>query len=191
MLPTEAVAIGIVFLLLVITTNPGQNRPHKKKEAARARPSRIVMASIQVLALLCAASAIPARMYHIGYVPLPLAARVAGLLLMLGGLLLRVHSMQRLGRHYSTVLAVRKTQPLITNGIYGVIRHPIYLGDLVLYGAIGLAVGNYVFCLIMVGASVPASLLRIAQEERIMIAGFGAEYVEYRQRTAKLIPFIF
>jgi protein-S-isoprenylcysteine O-methyltransferase Ste14 len=99
--------------------------------------------------------------------------------------------MRALGRYYSTLLFVNKDQVLITEGIYGIVRHPIYLGDLVLFVAAGVAVSNSLVLLAVSASSIPAYFVRMRQEERMMVESYGSAYVEYKKRTKKLIPLVY
>ena len=53
---------------------------------------------------------------------------VAGTLLALSGALLRVHCFRALGDRFTFELAIRPTHALVTRGVYGVVRHPSYVG---------------------------------------------------------------
>lgn len=90
----------------------------------------------------------------------------------------------------SSRLQIVEGQRLITDGVYGLVRHPLYLGEITrnlgialilssLYGAIVILVGNAFL------------LLRIEIEERMLVEEFGQEYEDYRNRTKKLIPYIY
>ena len=75
----------------------------------------------------------------------------------------------------------------MTDGIYGVIRHPSYLGLLV--NSLGWAlafrsgVGVLLTALLM-----PPLVARIRAEERLLRSQFGGEYEVYCNRTSRLIP---
>lgn len=90
----------------------------------------------------------------------------------------------------SARLRVIEKQGIVTNGIYGRIRHPLYLGEIIrnigfpiaaysLYGLIPILTGNALL------------LFRIRIEERMLVDEFGAEYEEYMSRTKKLVPFVY
>ncbi len=85
---------------------------------------------------------------------------------------------------------IRNKHQLITHGIYRLVRHPIYLGVIVV--ALGIAVyssslgGFVIMC-----ALGPIFLNRIRMEERLLIEEFGDAYRKYKETTHKLIPFIY
>jgi len=74
-----------------------------------------------------------------------------------------------------------------TGGIYAVIRHPSYLGLLLLSLGWGLAFRSWIGVILTL-LTIPPILARIRAEEALLRAHFGAEYEAYRTRTARLIP---
>ncbi len=191
MIVAEATAFAILCALMAISTNRRQNRPDDGKVHAATDTTRAMMAGVQFLAVICVGLSIPANRFGIGLIGAPIGLNIIGLVLMTCGLLVRLHSMKVLGRRYSTLLFVNKDHALVTKGIYGIIRHPVYLGDIVLFVATGIAVANFVVLLVITVACIPAYLVRIGHEERMMIEHYGGAYLAYRKRTRKLIPFIY
>ena len=78
----------------------------------------------------------------------------------------------------------------MSSGIYGVIRHPSYLGLLVSSLGWGLAFNSWVGVL-LAALLVPPLLARIHAEEGLLQSQFGDEYAAYRARTSRLIPGIY
>jgi len=88
------------------------------------------------------------------------------------------------------LVAIQPGHELVTGGIYGVIRHPSYLGLLI--GAIGwgLAFRSWIGVLLAV-LFIPIILARITSEERLLQSQFGDQYDAYRAKTWRLIPGVF
>jgi len=83
----------------------------------------------------------------------------------------------------------RKRHPgkLLTEGIYGRIRHPRYME--VLLGSLAYALfANYMATYILVLASVPVLYLIVILEEKELRARFGAEFEDYCQRVPRFVP---
>lgn len=118
------------------------------------------------------------------------ATRWLGLALYTVGGVLRIWPVFVLGRRFSGLVAIQPGHTLVTSSIYGIIRHPSYLGLLV--GALGwgLAFRSVVGVLLMV-LTVPVILARIRAEEALLHTQFGAEYDAFRARTSRLIPGIY
>lgn len=84
-------------------------------------------------------------------------------------------------------IQVDKGQKVITTGLYAIIRHPMYLGQLVLYLATPFALGSYVAVLPFL-LNVPIYILRIGNEEEVLGRDL-AGYTEYCKKTRfRLIP---
>jgi protein-S-isoprenylcysteine O-methyltransferase Ste14 len=115
------------------------------------------------------------------------AIRWLGVMLFLGGGALRLWPVFVLGRRFSGLVAIQAGHTLVTSGVYGVIRHPSYLGMLVMTLGWGLAFRSWVGVLLTL-LIVPPLVARIPAEESLLGTQFGAEYDAYRARTSRLIP---
>jgi len=78
----------------------------------------------------------------------------------------------------------------VTTGIYGIIRHPSYLGALMFMLGGALVFRSGVGILLAAAILVPV-IARIASEEKLLQSQFGAEYDAYRTRTWRLVPFVY
>ena len=82
-------------------------------------------------------------------------------------------------------------QPLIQTGLYRVIRHPGYLGQLMIFVGISITLSNWLSLLTMAIPVMMGYGYRIYVEERFMLEQFGNNYLEYQQRTQRIIPMIY
>ena len=144
------------------------------------------------LGALCAASAVvPAYCDRIGSWTIGgETVRWVGIALYAGGGVLRVWPVVVLGPRFSGVVAIQPGHKLLTAGIYGVIRHPSYLGLIVLMVGWGLAFRSAAGVLLAL-AMIPVIVARIEAEERLLAGQFGEEYEAFRRRTARLIPGVY
>ena len=93
----------------------------------------------------------------------------------------------------STLLGLPELAPnryprvLLTDGVYGKIRHPRYLE--ILLGCAGFAcLSNYLAAYSVVGFLMVAILVLMPIEERELVQQFGEAYAEYRRRVPALVP---
>jgi protein-S-isoprenylcysteine O-methyltransferase Ste14 len=107
----------------------------------------------------------------------------------LGGTL-RLWPVFVLGSRFSGLVAIQPGHTLVTTGIYGVIRHPSYLGLLVSSLGWVLAFRSGVGVL-LTALMIPPLLARIRAEENLLRTQFGAEYEAYCSRTSRVIPGIY
>jgi len=115
------------------------------------------------------------------------AVRWLGVALFAVGGTLRIWPVVVLGDRFSGLVAIQPGHTLVTSGVYGVIRHPSYLGLLVNALGWGLAFRSGIGVL-LTALLVPPLLARITAEERLLCAQFGDAYDAYRARTSRLVP---
>lgn len=85
---------------------------------------------------------------------------------------------------------VRRTQRLVTHGIYAYCRNPSVHGKLLGFLAVGVALGSASFCLILAPLILAVSLWeKVARQEPQLIEVFGEEYLAYRERVPLFLPF--
>jgi protein-S-isoprenylcysteine O-methyltransferase Ste14 len=114
--------------------------------------------------------------------------RWIGVALFVAGGALRLWPVFVLGPRFSGLVAIQPGHTLVTDGVYGVIRHPSYLGLLI--NALGWALAFRSGVGVLLAALlIPPILARIGAEERLLMSQFGSEYDAYRRRTTwRLVP---
>jgi protein-S-isoprenylcysteine O-methyltransferase Ste14 len=116
--------------------------------------------------------------------------RWVGVVLFAAGGALRLWPVVVLGDRFSGLVAIQPGHRLVTSGIYRTIRNPSYLGLLV--NALGWSLAfRSIVGVILTAAYLPPLIARMASEERLLHAEFGAEYDTYRARTARLVPWLY
>jgi protein-S-isoprenylcysteine O-methyltransferase Ste14 len=177
-----ALAVAL-FLLAGASLFAGGNLSPGSRED---RGNRWVILAFTVIGLLDAY--LPAYADRKGFWPIdgdPI--RWVGVLLFAAGGALRFWPVFVLGRRFSGLVAIQPGPTLVTSGVYGVIRHPSYLGLLVNSLGWGLAFRSGVGVLLTALLLLPL-VARICAEERLLRAQFGDEYGAYCARTSRLVP---
>ena len=80
---------------------------------------------------------------------------------------------------------VTRTTAVVTTGIYAVIRHPLYLGWMLVYVALVLFAQHWLVLLIAV-TGITCLYIICVQEERRLLERFGEEYVRYMRAVPRL-----
>jgi len=115
------------------------------------------------------------------------AVRWLGVVFFAAGGALRIWPVFVLGRRFSGLVAIQPGHTLVTSGVYGIIRHPSYLG--LLANSLGWALAFRAGVGVLLTALlIPPLLARIHAEERLLRTQFGGEYDTYCRRTSRLIP---
>lgn len=118
---------------------------------------------------------------------LPVWVGWLGVLLALCGLAMRTWANRVLGRFYTRRLQVAQGQTIIQEGPYRVIRHPGYLGMILMWLGVAAATCNWIVIVIVLLVIGAAYYYRIENEEKMLAATLPG-YAEYRTRTWRLIP---
>jgi len=117
--------------------------------------------------------------------------QITGLVVMGIGIGVRSTAIAQLGRFHTPNVAVRTDHQLKVTGLYGLVRHPSYLGALIAYLGFGLALGNWLSVVVIIGIVPCLYLYRIHEEDAAMLAAFGDAYRAYCARTKRLIPWVY
>jgi len=116
--------------------------------------------------------------------------RWLGVALFAAGGALRIWPVFVLGNRFSGLVAIQPGHTLVTSGIYGVIRHPSYLGLLINSLGWSLAFRSAVG-VILTALLIPPLLARISAEENLLRSRFGGDHNAYCSQTSRLIPGIY
>ncbi len=119
---------------------------------------------------------------------LPAWAGWLGVLLTAGALFVFWRAHADLGLNWSPSLEIREKHELITRGIYGVIRHPMYASQWLLVIAQPLLLQNWIAGFLNLLVFIPFYLLRVKAEEQLMLEKFGNQYQAYMQRVGTVFP---
>jgi protein-S-isoprenylcysteine O-methyltransferase Ste14 len=108
---------------------------------------------------------------------------VASTLLILCGVVFAIYAALELGRSFSVMPEARQ---LVTNGPYGVVRHPLYLSEAVALAGVTL---QYLspWALALLALQCIFQLERMKNEELVLSRAFP-DYRDYAARTARLLP---
>ncbi len=121
---------------------------------------------------------------------LPLWVAWVGVVLALCGLLMRTWANRVLGRFYTRTLRVAEGQAIVQDGPYRVIRHPGYLGMILLWLGVSMATGDWIILAVVVLVIAVSYYYRIETEEKMLMSMLPG-YAEYRSKTWRLIPPIY
>ena len=107
-------------------------------------------------------------------------------LIIILGMALSIYSLRVLGKSFSIIPQARR---LVQSGPYRLVRHPLYVSELIAVFGVVLA-GFTIIKLIIYFFLIACQIYRAFQEEKLLATVFP-EYEEYRLRTACFIPSVF
>lgn len=189
--PQGWLLMGILFVpmfiagLIMMKKSPEllRKRLNVKEEQAEQK------AVIALSGLMFLASFIVAGLnFRFGWIRLPLWVSYAAALLFLAGYVLYAEVLRE-NVWLSRTVEVQENQKVIDTGLYGIVRHPMYMSTLILFLAMPLVLGSVISFVIML-LYIPIIAKRIRNEEQVLENGLEG-YAEYRKRVRyKVIPFV-
>lgn len=126
--------------------------------------------------------------HRFGWTTVPLWLTVTASVLLLLSYAMYAEVMRE-NAYLSRTVEVQKNQKVISTGLYGVVRHPMYTATVVLFLAIPLVLGSWIAFAVMLVYPIGIAV-RIRNEEAVLTAGLDG-YAEYRTKVKwRLIPFV-
>lgn len=93
-----------------------------------------------------------------------------------------------LGKQWSGPAIIIKDHKLITTGPYGIVRHPMYLANIIMYASAGLMVNCILGIILSLIIFVPIFMKRAVVEENELEETFGNTYKNYKKNVPMFIP---
>lgn len=159
--------------------------PPAAEPTPAAPPSRVPWPPILLLAVVAGAVIMDRS------IPLPwpglddLAARIVGLAIGTGGILLAVWATWTMHRAGTTVMPHQTADVLVTTGPFARLRNPIYVADIMLLLGGAEVTKNIWFVIGAAIFGVLVTFLAILPEERHLEARFGDAYRNYKSRSRR------
>ena len=183
--------MGLLFLpmfcagLVMMKKDPGllKKRLNAKEQEAE---QKTVLALSAVMFL--AAFIVAGLNYRFGWITVPSWVVWLGSIVFLLAYLMYAEVLRE-NTYLSRTIEVQEDQKVIDTGLYGVVRHPMYMTTLLLFLSMPLVLGSVVSFIIML-AYIPIIVKRIRNEEKVLEEGLKG-YKEYEQKVRyRLLPFI-
>ncbi len=177
---------GLSIYLLV--TNPAvlQRRMHAGPTAETRTVQKI--ASSGLFVSFAAVMVLSALDHRFGWSPVPTAVSLAGDVLVVLGL--GIGSLVVVQNSYAAAnITVEEDQKVVSTGQYGLVRHPMYLGALIMLVGFPLALGSYWGLVVLIPIAI-VFVVRVIDEEKALNQEL-AGYPDYTQQVHyRLVPYV-
>jgi len=160
----------------------------RRMNAGPAAETRPVQKAVVVGIILCFTGILVVSGFdhRLGWSTVPAAISVLGDVMVAVGLGMAMLVVFQ-NRYAAANIVVEKNQPLVSTGLYGIVRHPMYSGSVVMMTGMPLALGSY-WALLVVIAGLALLVVRILDEEKMLRAELPG-YREYMQQVHyRLVP---
>jgi len=119
---------------------------------------------------------------------LPEFLRLFGVVFYIMGLFLLIWVHRTLGKHWSMMLKLGEEHSLITTGPYSRIRHPMYTYFYIMVISTALISANLFVGVFGILTWTLLYIVRVGDEEAMLLEQFGDEYRRYMEKTGRLLP---
>ena len=171
--------------LVMLAKNPDLLRKRLNAKEQEAEQKTVVKLSGL---LFIAAFVVAGLNWRFGWWVLPDWAVWVAAGLFLGSYLLYAEVIRE-NTYLSRTIEVQENQKVIDTGLYGIVRHPMYMATTVLFLAMPLVLASPISFFIMLGY-IPVIAKRIKNEEKVLEEGLEG-YAEYKRKVKyRILPFI-
>lgn len=126
--------------------------------------------------------------FRFGWMMLPLSASIAAAIVFLAAYALYAEVLRE-NTYLSRTIEVQENQQVIDTGLYGIVRHPMYMATVFLFLMMPLVLGSVLSFIVML-CYIPIIAKRIRNEEMVLTTGLPG-YGKYKKKVKyRLIPFI-
>jgi protein-S-isoprenylcysteine O-methyltransferase Ste14 len=178
------IPIFIVGIVMMIKSPELLEKRLNAKEEQSEQKTVLLLSGIMFLAAFIVAG----LNYRFGWIILPVWVNIAAAAIFLFGYALYAEVLRE-NVYLSRTVEVQENQKVIDTGLYGVVRHPMYMSTLILFLALPLVLGSVLSMCIML-FYIPIIIMRIKNEEQVLKDGLEG-YAEYMKKVKyRIIPFI-
>ena len=183
-----------IFLLALIVEMVIRAPLNKKRKQEKMSERRVTNQEMTILGLLSLGGFFIPIIYaatnwlDFANYNLPDWAGWLGVVLIAGALYIFWRAHADLGLNWSPTLEIREKHELVTRGIYGVIRHPMYASQWLLAIAQPLLLQNWIAGFLNLLVFIPFYIFRVKAEEQLMMERFSDQYRTYMQKVGAVFP---
>ena len=189
--PQAWLLLGILFIpmfvagLVMMKKNPALlEKRLNVKEKETEQKEVILCSGIMFLAAFLAAG----LSFRFGWLMLPFPVSIVSAIVFLAAYGLYAEVLRE-NTFLSRTIEVQENQKVVDTGLYGIVRHPMYMVTVVLFLAMPLVLGSVISFVIMLGY-LPIIAKRIRNEEQVLTRDLEG-YEEYKKKVKyRLIPFL-
>ena len=121
---------------------------------------------------------------------LKVAFQIVAVFLAAGSVWMAMAAIKELGKQWSLQARLIEDHKLVTTGVYGTVRHPIYTAMLGMLLATGLVYSHWIALAAAIIVFVIGTRIRTDIEEKLLRDAFGQEFETWRSRVPGLVPFL-
>jgi protein-S-isoprenylcysteine O-methyltransferase Ste14 len=180
--------IGICVAAVLIAVVINFSFDNKEREAQQEKKSFVATGSMMLFLLIF----LFVLKYHIGYLNLQefwtrIIFTIIGLILIVLGTIVNLKGRLILGKNWANQIIIYQHHDLLTEGVYRIVRHPLYASTIWMFYGATLVYFNWVALAGTTMVFLPMMIYRARQEEELLIKRFP-NYKQYQGKTGMFFP---
>ncbi|HQZ82639.1 MAG TPA: isoprenylcysteine carboxylmethyltransferase family protein [Pyrinomonadaceae bacterium] len=121
---------------------------------------------------------------------LNIALALLAVILVVGAIIFAHSAVKELGKQFALQARLIEGHELITTGVYGIVRHPIYTAFFAMMLATGLVLSHWLALIAATCLFLFGTRIRTASEDRLLSDAFGEVFLKWKEKVPALIPFV-
>ena len=185
--------IYFVELVLITTVRSIGTTKFRREEVREDRSSTLdkILLGVNGIGMIIPIFYVFSSWFDFADYALPSWLSWVGVVMFAGAAVLLWATHQAMGRNWTPTLGFREDHALVTEGVFGTIRHPMYAAHLLWALAQPLILTNWIAGFSFLIPQIAQLWLRIGAEEEMMLEKFGDDYQAYIKKTGRLLPKLF
>ena len=189
--PQGWLLMGILFVpmfaagLVMLKKNPELLKKRLNVKEEETEQKEVILLSA---VMFLAAFVLAGLSFRFGWWMLPFPVSIIAAIVFLAAYALYAEVLRE-NTYLSRTIEVQEDQKVIDTGLYGIVRHPMYMATVFLFLAMPLVLGSVISFVIML-CYIPIIAKRIRNEEKVLTEGLQG-YEKYKRKVKyRLVPFI-
>jgi protein-S-isoprenylcysteine O-methyltransferase Ste14 len=119
--------------------------------------------------------------------PIRLSLIILGLFIIIIGTIVNIMGRLKLGKNWANQIIIYKDQTLVTSGVFGIVRHPLYASLIWIFFGAGMLFANPIALSSNLFIFAPFMYYRARQEEKMLTEEFK-DYQKYQKKVGMFFP---
>jgi protein-S-isoprenylcysteine O-methyltransferase Ste14 len=162
-----------------------------KKAVVKSRNDGRSLLFLWLIILVCLTIGYTIARTHIWIAGDPVVFEITGVSVIVIGFVIRWIAIIQLGNMFTVDVSISSDHVLKTDGVYKIVRHPSYLGLILIIVGLALLLNNMLACIIII---IPIFIImnyRMSVEEKALGREFDNQYRQYKLKVKKIIPLLY
>ncbi len=176
-----ATGITLIYMRVFINFKDAKKQEEQKKKEVKSIVETVSMSAFFLVCAIVTLFKIGTFNFH------NTILNIFALIVYIIGIMFNLLGRFYLGNNWGNNVVIYKNHTLITKGVYGIVRHPLYASIIWMLYAVGILYQNYLVIILNSIIFIPFMTYRAKQEEKELMLVFK-EYKDYQNKVGMFFP---